>query len=100
MVIGFYLRHFVPTVLLWYEMSTEFHSYIFISREVNLNCSSWKSSSRVIPVRRGYWGNKIGKMHNAVTVWLVLALRGAEFAAARVPKKVMQLVTLLREKLF
>ncbi|GJW15096.1 putative reverse transcriptase domain-containing protein [Tanacetum coccineum] len=68
MVIGFYLRHFVPTVLLCFR----------------------KSSSCVIPVRRGYWGNKIGKVHNAVTLRLVPALRGVEIMAARVPKKVMQ----------
>ncbi|CAH9108285.1 unnamed protein product [Cuscuta europaea] len=54
----------------------------------------------VIPVRRGYWGNKIGKPHTvpckvtgkcgSVTVRLVPAPRGAGIVAARVPKKVLQ----------
>lgn len=55
----------------------------------------------VIPVRRGYWGNKIGKPHTvpckvtgkcgSVTVRLVPAPRGAGIVAARVPKKVLQM---------
>ena len=55
----------------------------------------------VIPVRRGYWGNKIGKPHTvpckvtgkcgSVTVRMVPAPRGAGIVAARVPKKVLQL---------
>eukprot|EP00270_Netrium_digitus_P009363 TRINITY_DN284_c0_g1_i1.p2 TRINITY_DN284_c0_g1~~TRINITY_DN284_c0_g1_i1.p2 ORF type:complete len:271 (+),score=57.96 TRINITY_DN284_c0_g1_i1:111-923(+) len=54
----------------------------------------------VIPVRRGYWGNKIGKPHTvptkvtgkcgSVTVRLVPAPRGSGIVAARVPKKVLQ----------
>ncbi|GBG64159.1 hypothetical protein CBR_g40858 [Chara braunii] len=54
----------------------------------------------VIPVRRGYWGNKIGKPHTvpakvtgkcgSVSVRLVPAPRGAGIVAARVPKKVLQ----------
>uniref|UniRef100_A0A6N2MZL0 Small ribosomal subunit protein uS5 C-terminal domain-containing protein n=2 Tax=Salix viminalis TaxID=40686 RepID=A0A6N2MZL0_SALVM len=54
----------------------------------------------VIPVRRGYWGNKIGKPHTvpckvtgkcgSVTVRTVPAPRGAGIVAARVPKKVLQ----------
>eukprot|EP00262_Sarcandra_glabra_P013985 TRINITY_DN398_c0_g1_i3.p1 TRINITY_DN398_c0_g1~~TRINITY_DN398_c0_g1_i3.p1 ORF type:complete len:317 (-),score=16.00 TRINITY_DN398_c0_g1_i3:335-1159(-) len=54
----------------------------------------------VIPVRRGYWGNKIGKPHTvpckvtgkcgSVTVRMVPAPRGAGIVAARVPKKVLQ----------
>ncbi|XP_042413289.1 40S ribosomal protein S2-like [Zingiber officinale] len=54
----------------------------------------------VVPVRRGYWGNKIGKPHTvpckvtgkcgSVTVRLVPAPRGAGIVAARVPKKVLQ----------
>ncbi|KAJ0893262.1 putative ribosomal protein S5 [Helianthus annuus] len=54
----------------------------------------------VIPVRRGYWGNKIGNVHTVptkvtgkcglVTVRLVPAPRGAGIVAARVPKKVLQ----------
>jgi Ribosomal protein S5, C-terminal domain len=55
----------------------------------------------VVPVRRGYWGNKIGKVHTvptkvngkcgSVTVRLVPAPRGAGIVAARVPKKVLQM---------
>nr|GFB65617.1 40S ribosomal protein S2-4-like [Tanacetum cinerariifolium] len=48
------------------------------------------SSSCVIPVRRCYWGTKIGKVHNALTVRLVPGLRGAETVSTRVPKKVME----------
>ncbi|XP_021740977.1 40S ribosomal protein S2-4-like [Chenopodium quinoa] len=54
----------------------------------------------VIPVRRGFWGNKIGKPHTvpckvtgkcgSVTVRMVPAPRGAGIVAARVPKKVLQ----------
>ncbi|KAB5519499.1 hypothetical protein OIU76_021286 [Salix suchowensis] len=54
----------------------------------------------IIPVRRGYWGNKIGKPHTvpckvtgkcgSVTVRMVPAPRGAGIVAARVPKKVLQ----------
>jgi small subunit ribosomal protein S2e len=54
----------------------------------------------VIPIRRGYWGNKIGQPHTvpckvtgkcgSVTVRMVPAPRGAGIVAARVPKKVLQ----------
>lgn len=54
----------------------------------------------VIPVRRGYWGNKIGRPHivsckvtgkcGSATVRMVPAPRGAGIVAARVPKKVLQ----------
>ncbi|KAK9689503.1 hypothetical protein RND81_09G063500 [Saponaria officinalis] len=54
----------------------------------------------VIPVRRGYWGNKIAKPHTvpckvtgkcgSVTVRMVPAPRGTGIVAARVPKKVLQ----------
>lgn len=54
----------------------------------------------VVPVRRGYWGNKIGMPHTvpckvtgkcgSVTVRMVPAPRGAGIVAARVPKKVLQ----------
>ncbi|VVB06046.1 unnamed protein product [Arabis nemorensis] len=54
----------------------------------------------VIPIRRGYWGNKIGKPHTvpckvtgkcgSVTVRMVPAPRGSGIVAARVPKKVLQ----------
>jgi small subunit ribosomal protein S2e len=55
----------------------------------------------VIPVRRGYWGNKIGKVHTvptkvtgkcgSVTIRLIPAPRGAGIVAARTPKKVLQM---------
>ncbi|KAK9809117.1 hypothetical protein WJX72_009563 [[Myrmecia] bisecta] len=54
-----------------------------------------------VPIRRGYWGNKIGKPHTvptkvtgkcgSVTVRLIPAPRGAGIVAARVPKKVLQM---------
>jgi len=53
----------------------------------------------VIPVRRGYWGNKIGSPHTvpnkvtgksgSVRVRLIPAPRGTGLVAARVPKKVL-----------
>ena len=55
----------------------------------------------VVPVRRGYWGNKIGKVHTvptkvhgkcgSVTIRLTPAPRGAGIVAARTPKKVLQM---------
>eukprot|EP00898_Chlorokybus_atmophyticus_P001999 jgi/Chlat1/27/ChrspC231115S00910 len=55
----------------------------------------------VIPVRRGYWGNKLGKPHTvptkvtgrcgSVMVRLIPAPRGAGIVAARVPKKILQM---------
>jgi len=54
----------------------------------------------VIPVRRGYWGNKIGKPHTvpckitgkcgSVRCRLVPAPKGTGIVAARVPKKLLQ----------
>jgi small subunit ribosomal protein S2e len=54
----------------------------------------------IVPVRRGYWGNKIGAPHTvptkvtgkcgSVRVRLVPAPRGTGIVAARVPKKVLQ----------
>lgn len=54
----------------------------------------------VIPVRRGYWGNKIGTPHTvptkvtgkcgSVRVRLVPAPRGTGLVAARTPKKLLQ----------
>jgi len=54
----------------------------------------------VIPIRRGYWGNKIGAPHTvackitgksgSVSCRLVPAPRGTGIVAARVPKKVLQ----------
>jgi len=53
----------------------------------------------VIPVRRGYWGNKIGKPHTvpckvtgkcgSVLVRLIPAPRGTGIVAAQVPKKLL-----------
>jgi len=55
----------------------------------------------LVPVRRGYWGNKIGQPHTvpckltgkcgSVTVRLVPAPRGAGVVAAPVPKRLLQL---------
>ncbi|CAG0882776.1 unnamed protein product [Cyprideis torosa] len=55
----------------------------------------------VIPVRRGYWGNKIGKPHTvpckvtgkcgSVLVRLIPAPRGTGIVAAAVPKKLLQM---------
>eukprot|EP00899_Mesostigma_viride_P012625 jgi/Mesvir1/21363/Mv20847-RA.1 len=54
----------------------------------------------LVPVRRGYWGSKLGKPHTvpskttgkcgSVSVRMVPAPRGAGIVAARVPKKVIQ----------
>jgi len=54
----------------------------------------------LIPVRRGYWGNKIGAVHTvptkvtgkcgSVRVRLVPAPRGTGIVAARVPKRILQ----------
>ena len=54
-----------------------------------------------VPVRRGYWGNKLGKVHTvptkvtgncgSVTMRLIPAPRGAGIVAARTPKKVLQM---------
>jgi len=54
----------------------------------------------VVPVRRGYWGNKIGAPHTvpgkvsgkcgSVTMKLIPAPRGTGLVAAPVPKKVLQ----------
>lgn len=55
----------------------------------------------VVPVRRGYWGNKLGNPHTvptkvtgkagSVRVRLVPAPKGTGLVAARVPKKLLQL---------
>lgn len=55
----------------------------------------------IIPVRRGYWGNKIGKAHTiytkvtgkcgSVSIRLIPAPKGAGIVAARTPKKVLQM---------
>lgn len=53
----------------------------------------------IVPVRRGYWGNKIGAVHTvpskvtgkcgSVTVRLVPAPRGSGIVAAKVPRKIL-----------
>jgi len=55
----------------------------------------------VIPVRRGYWGNMLGKPHTvptkitgkcgSVSMRLIPAPKGAGIVAARTPKKVIQM---------
>jgi len=55
----------------------------------------------VIPVRRGYWGNKIGKPHTvpckvsgkcgSVSVKLIPAPRGTGIVSAPIPKKLLQM---------
>jgi ribosomal protein uS5 len=55
----------------------------------------------VVPVRRGYWGNKLGKPHTvptkitgkggSVALRLIPAPKGAGIVAASTPKKVLQL---------
>jgi len=55
----------------------------------------------VVPVRRGYWGNKIGKPHTvpckvtgkcgSVLVRLIPAPRGTGIVSAPVPKKLLQM---------
>lgn len=54
----------------------------------------------VIPVRRGYWGNRIGAVHTvptkitakcgSISVRLIPAPRGTGLVAARAPKKLLQ----------
>ena len=54
----------------------------------------------IVPIRRGYWGNKLGQPHTvptkitgkcgSVSVRLVPAPRGTGIVAARTPKKVLQ----------
>ncbi|MDK2413264.1 hypothetical protein QHH03_29700, partial [Aphanizomenon sp. 202] len=55
----------------------------------------------IVPVRRGYWGNKIGKPHTvpckvtgkcgSVMVRLIPAPRGTGLVAASVPKKLLNM---------
>ena len=61
----------------------------------------------IIPVRRGYWGNKLGKPHTvpvkvtgkcgSVTVRLIPAPRGTSIVAAGVSKKLLQMAGKLIE---
>merc|ERR1719376_1921594 len=60
----------------------------------------------IIPVRRGYWGNKIGKPHTvpckvtgkcgSVVVRLIPAPRGTGLVAAAVPKKLLQIAAIAK----
>jgi len=55
----------------------------------------------IVPVRRGYWGNKIGKPHTipckvtgkcgSITIRLIPAPRGTGLVAAAVPKKLLSM---------
>ncbi|KAL0232304.1 hypothetical protein PCE1_002646 [Barthelona sp. PCE] len=55
----------------------------------------------IIPVRRGYWGSRIGKPHTvpckvtgkcgSVSIRLIPAPRGTGIVASRIPKKVLEL---------
>ena len=55
----------------------------------------------IIPVRRGYWGNRVGKVHTVpskvtgkcggVAVRLIPAPRGTGIVAGKAPKRVLQL---------
>lgn len=63
-----------------------------------------QAKMNLVPVRRGYWGNKMGAPHTvpckvhgkcgSVTVRLIPAPRGAGIVAAPVPKKLLQLAGL------
>lgn len=63
-----------------------------------------KAKVNVFPIRRGYWGNRMGKPHTvpgkvsgkcgSVRFRLVPAPRGTGLVAARVPSKVLQLAGL------
>lgn len=55
----------------------------------------------IVPVRRGFWGNKIGKPHTvpckvtgkcgSILVRLIPAPRGTDIVSAPVPKKLLQM---------
>lgn len=59
------------------------------------------AKTKTVPVRRGYWGNKLGKPHTvpakvtgkcgSVSLRLIPAPKGAGIVAARTPKKVLQM---------
>jgi len=61
----------------------------------------YNAKVNVVPVRRGYWGNKLGKPHTvptkitgkggSVSLRLVPAPKGAGIVAASTPKKVLQM---------
>ena len=60
------------------------------------------AKTKTVPVRRGYWGNKLGKPHTvpakvtgkcgSVSLRLIPAPKGAGLVAAGTPKKVLQTV--------
>jgi len=64
-------------------------------------CRYADAKLNVIPVRRGYWGNKLGEPHTvpekvsgksgSVRVRLIPAPRGTGIVAAPVPKKLLQM---------
>jgi small subunit ribosomal protein S2e len=66
-----------------------------------IRCAIQLAKISVVPIRRGYWGNKIGNPHTvpckvtgkcgSVTVRLVPAPRGTGLVAAPVPKKLLQM---------
>merc|ERR1719230_738781 len=75
---------------------------IKVAKEVQIAIKGALISAKLslIPVRRGYWGNKIGKVHTiaskctgkggSVRVKLVPAPRGTGIVAAPIPKKMLQ----------
>ncbi|EDS31113.1 40S ribosomal protein S2 [Culex quinquefasciatus] len=64
----------------------------------------------VVPVRRGYWGNKIGKPHTvpckvfgkcgSVLVRLIPAPRGTSIVSATVPKNLLQMAGIAKTYAF
>jgi small subunit ribosomal protein S2e len=76
---------------------------IKVSKEVAIAIKGAITNAKmtIVPVRRGYWGNKIGKVHTvpvkvhgksgSVMVRLVPAPRGSGIVAAPVPKKLLAL---------
>ncbi|KAH8611553.1 Ribosomal protein S5 N terminal domain [Trypanosoma vivax] len=73
-----------------------------VGKEVSLaiRASLIAAKLSIVPVRRGYWGNKIGDPHTipmkvtgkcgSVSVRLIPAPRGAGIVAAPVPKKILE----------
>ncbi|KAF8292492.1 putative 40S ribosomal protein S2 [Trypanosoma cruzi] len=73
-----------------------------VGKEVSLaiRASMIAAKLNVVPIRRGYWGNKIGEPHTipmkvtgkcgSVSVRLIPAPRGAGIVAAPVPKKILE----------
>ncbi|CAD2217527.1 small subunit ribosomal protein S2e [Angomonas deanei] len=73
-----------------------------VGKEVSLaiRASMIAAKLNIVPVRRGYWGNKIGEPHTipmkvtgkcgSISVRLVPAPRGTGIVAAPVPKKILE----------